>query len=41
MSTMATLATMLFPDTLILTAFKTYWPDTVAKFTSGTQDRFI
>ena len=26
---------------MILTAFKKYWPDTVAKFTSGTQDRFI
>ena len=26
---------------IILTAFKKYWPDTVAKFTSGTQDRFI
>ena len=26
---------------MILTAFKIYWPDTVAKFTSGTQDRFI
>ena len=26
---------------MILAAFKKYWPDTVAKFTSGTQDRFI
>ena len=25
----------------ILTAFKKYWPDTVVKFRSGTQDRFI
>ena len=25
---------------MLLTAFKKYWPDTVAKFTSGTQDRF-
>ena len=25
---------------LILTAFKKYWPDTVAKFISGTQDTF-
>ena len=24
----------------ILTAFKKYWPHTVAKFISGTQDRF-
>ena len=26
---------------MILTAFKKYWPYTVAKFASGTQDRFI
>ena len=26
---------------MILTSFKKYWPDTLAKFTSGTQDRFI
>ena len=26
---------------MILTAFKKYWPDMVAKFISGTQDRFI
>ena len=26
---------------MILTAFKKYWPDTVAKFTSGTQETFI
>ena len=26
---------------MILTAFKKYWPDTVAKFISGTQDTFI
>ena len=26
---------------IILTAFKKYWPDTVAKFISGTQDTFI
>ena len=26
---------------IILTAFKTYWPDTVAKFISGTQETFI
>ena len=26
---------------MILAAFKNYWPDTVTKFTSGTQDRFI
>ena len=26
---------------MIMTAFKKYWPDTVTKFTSGTQDRFI
>ena len=26
---------------MILTAFKKNWPDIVAKFTSGTQDRFI
>ena len=26
---------------ILLAAFKKYWPDTVAKFTSGTQDRFI
>ena len=25
----------------ILTAFKHYWPDTVAKFISGTQETFI
>ena len=25
----------------ILTAFKKYWPDTVAKFISGTQETFI
>ena len=26
---------------IILTAFKEYWPDTVAKFISGTQETFI
>ena len=26
---------------MILTAFKKFWQDTVAKFISGTQDRFI
>jgi hypothetical protein len=26
---------------MILTAFKKYWPDTVAKFISGTQETFI
>ena len=26
---------------IILTAFKKYWPDTVAKFISGTQETFI
>ena len=26
---------------MILTPFKQYWPDTVAKFTSGTQETFI
>jgi len=26
---------------IILTAFKKYWPDTVAKFLSGTQETFI
>ena len=26
---------------IILTAFKKYWPDIVAKFLSGTQDTFI
>ena len=26
---------------ILLTAFKKYWPDTVAKFISGTQDIFI
>ena len=26
---------------IILTAFKKYWPDTVLKFISGTQDTFI
>ena len=26
---------------MILTAFKKYWPNTVAKFISGTQETFI
>jgi hypothetical protein len=26
---------------IILTAFSKYWPDTVAKFMSGTQETFI
>ena len=26
---------------IILTAYKKYWPDTVAKFISGTQETFI
>ena len=26
---------------IILTVFKDYWPDTVAKFISGTQETFI
>ena len=26
---------------IILTAFRKYWPDTVAKFMSGTQETFI
>ena len=26
---------------IILTAFKKYWPDTVAKIISGTQETFI
>ena len=26
---------------IVLTAFKKYWPDTVAKFISRTQDTFI
>ena len=26
---------------ILLTAFKKYWPDTVAKFISGTQETFI
>ena len=26
---------------MILTAFKKYWPDTVVRFESGTQDKFI
>ena len=30
-----------FLANMILTTFKKYWPDTEAKFTSGTQDRFI
>ena len=26
---------------MVLTAFKKHWPDTVAKFISGTQETFI
>ena len=38
---LAFLAKVAYLYYMILTAFKKYWPDTAAKFTSGTQDRFI
>ena len=38
---LAFLAKVAIPYYMILNAFKKFWPDTVAKFTSGTQDTLI
>ena len=38
---LAFLAIVAYIYYIILTAFKTYWPYTVAKFISGTQETFI